>query len=55
MEIKDKLLKYIREGKYDGLSKAAIDLKCSAPAIWYALRKLEAENKISPQSQYKTN
>ena len=53
MEVKDKLLKYIKEGRYEGPTKAARDLKCSAPAIWYALRALEAEGSIESQSQYK--
>lgn len=55
MTIKEKLLKYIQNGRYKGLSEAARDLKCSAPSIWYALRALEQEGVITKQSTYKVN
>lgn len=53
MELKDKLLKFIKEGKYDGLKKAAETFGVSKATIWYTLRGLEAEGKVKPQSQYK--
>jgi DNA-binding Lrp family transcriptional regulator len=55
MDIKESLLKYIKEGKYQGPTEAARDLHCSATAVWYALRALEAEGAISSQSKYKAN
>lgn len=55
MEIKEKLFKYIKEGRYNGPTEAARDLKCSAPTIWYAVQALMAEGRITTQSQYKAN
>lgn len=55
MTTKEKLAKYIKEGRYTTRAKATKDLKCSTTKVWYLLLELEAEGRISKQSLYKYN
>ena len=53
--IKERVYELVKEGQYKGLSDAARQLQCSSQSVWYALRALEAEEKIVSQLPFKIN